>query len=225
MSPVNIVKTSLEKKIDIIGITDHNSTLHCELVRKIASEHGIMVLPGAEVTTKEEIHCLTFFENTETLNAFQEYLDAHLIRFPNDLDKFGYQVVVDEEENILQHIDWLLISAIDQSIDEVETKVHSLRGLFIPAHIDKPANSLLSQLGFVPPDLKADAFEISAFNDQNKMKQLFVNQEHVTLLRSSDAHIPEQIGKAITMFEMKDLSFNEIGLALKNKSGRKAFIA
>ncbi|HPT14834.1 MAG TPA: PHP-associated domain-containing protein [Bacteroidales bacterium] len=224
MSPVNIVNTALERKLDIIGITDHNSTLHCELIKKLASEHGILVLPGAEVTTREEIHCLTFFENTETLNAFQEYLDKYLIRFPNDVNKFGYQVVVDEDENILQHIEWLLISSIDQSIDEVEAMVHSLGGLFIPAHIDKPANSLLSQLGFIPPDLKADAYEISAFANTEKMKKM-LPQRSIPLIRNSDAHITDQIGKETTLFEMMELTFSELRLALRDESGRKTIVA
>lgn len=224
MSPVNIVKTALERKLDIIGITDHNSTLHCKLIKKLASEHGILVMSGAEVTTREEIHCLAFFENTETLNIFQEYLDKYLIRFPNDVNKFGYQVVVDKEENILQHIEWLLISSIDQSIDEVEARVHSLGGLFIPAHIDKPVNSLLSQLGFIPPDLKADGYEISAFADPEKMKTM-LPQRNISLIRNSDAHITGQIGKAMTMFEMLKPAFSEIRLALRNESGRKTVVA
>jgi len=224
MSPVKIVNTALERKLDIIGITDHNSTLHCELINKLASENGILVLSGAEVTTREEIHCLTFFENTETLNTFQQYLDEYLIHFPNDVSKFGYQVIVDKDENILQHIKWLLISAIDQSIDEVETMVHKLGGLFIPAHIDKPVNSLLSQLGFIPPDLYADGFEISAFANPEKMKKI-LPQNSIPLIRNSDAHFIEQIGKAMTLFEMNDLTFSEIRLALRNESGRKTIIA
>lgn len=225
MSPVNIVKTASEKKLNIIGITDHNSTLHCQLVQKIASDYGIMVLPGAEVTTKEEIHCLAFFENTETLQNFQHYLEEHLPHYPNDTERFGYQVVVDENENILQHVEWLLISAIDQTIEEVEAKIHDLGGLFIPAHIDKPANSLISQLGFIPHNLKADGFELSAHADPEKLKPLLSHDTNVPLLRSSDAHIREHIGKAFTLFDMKNLSFNEIRLAFRNENGRKILSA
>lgn len=225
MSPVNIVNKAIEKKIDILGITDHNSTLHCHLIQKLAAEHGIMVLPGAEVTTKEEIHCLTFFENTESLNSFQLYLDENLIHFMNDVDRFGYQVVVDEHENILQHVKWLLISSINQTIEQVEDKVHSLGGLFIPAHIDKPANSLISQLGFIPPDLRTDGYEISAFANMAEMIPIPGKPDNVATLRNSDAHMLDHIGKAITWFEMRELSFSEIRLALHNQSGRKTFIA
>jgi len=44
MSPVKIVKAALKKGIDIIGITDHNSTKHCHILKKLAGKHGIFVL-------------------------------------------------------------------------------------------------------------------------------------------------------------------------------------
>jgi 3',5'-nucleoside bisphosphate phosphatase len=224
MSPVNIVKTALEKGLNIIGITDHNSTLHCQLIQKTASEHGIMVMMGAEVTTKEEIHCLTFFENTESLNAFQQYLDKYLPHFPNDEEKFGYQVVVNEKEEILQHIEWLLISAIDQSIDEVEAKVHSLGGLFIPAHIDKSCNSLISQLGFIPPSLNIDGLEISKHAKPENLAFLTSVHHNVPILRNSDAHVLEQIGTSKTEFLLEKLSLSEVRMALRKENGRDTFI-
>ena len=62
MSPVNIVQKAKERSLNILGISDHNSTLHAPLIKKLAAKEGILVLMGAEVTTKEEVHCLCFFE-------------------------------------------------------------------------------------------------------------------------------------------------------------------
>ena len=76
---------------------------------------------------------------------------------PNDPEKFGFQVVVDPEEQIIYEEPKLLISALNQSLEEIAHKVRQLDGIFIPAHIDKPCFSILSQLGFVPPDLRYDA--------------------------------------------------------------------
>lgn len=225
MSPVNIVKRAKEKELDIIGITDHNSTLHCELTAKLASALGIKVMMGAEVTTKEETHCLTFFETTKTLKLFQQYLEKHLPHIPNDVNKFGYQVVVNEKEEILESIDWLLISAIDQSIDEVEDFVHKLGGLFIPAHIDKPCNSLISQLGFIPPALIVDGFELSKHAKPQDVLPLLNRHDTIPLLRNSDAHQLDQIGEATTCFEMYELTFSEIRQALKGKDNRRTFTA
>lgn len=223
MSPVNIVELAIQRKIDILGITDHNSTKHCALIKKLAEEKGIFVLCGAEVTTKEEIHCLTFFENLDTLTVFEEYLDQHITKVKNKPNLFGYQVVVDEDDKILEEVDHLLINAIDQSIDQVEEKVHGLGGLFIPAHIDRPAYSLFSQLGFVPPDLKADALEVSKMHTISGFVESHPELKGYTFIQSSDAHLPEQLGTQTTTFEIATRSFKEIKMALKGENGRRVY--
>ena len=221
MSPANIVRKASERGIDILGITDHNSTLHAPLIKELASREGIMVLMGAEVTTKEEVHCLCFFENEELLSQFQEYLNQHLPNIPNDPDRFGYQVVVNEEEEITDEIDCLLISGLNQGIEEIEKKVHALNGLFIPAHINKTVNSIISQLGFLPPDLKVDALEIS----QHTTKSEFIKKnkclKNYNFIQSSDAHYIDNIGNAWTNFFMERRSFEEIKMALAGIDGRK----
>ena len=79
----------------------------------------------------------------------QNYLEEHLPHIVNKPEAFGYQVVVDIDENIVEEIDTLLISALDVSIEDLEQKVHELNGIFIPAHINKTKNSIISQLGFI----------------------------------------------------------------------------
>jgi 3',5'-nucleoside bisphosphate phosphatase len=224
MSPANIIAKALEKGLDIIGITDHNTTRHCKLVRKLAEPAGIFVLMGAEVTTREEVHCLTFFENDDQLTEFQVYLEKHLPPIPNNTEKFGYQVVVDEDEQIIDEIDYLLISALDQSIEQIEQKVHSLGGIFIPAHIDRPSYSIISQLGFIPEGLLIDGIEISANCKVQSVVPFLGKQAERTILRDSDAHYVDNIGKAFSMFEMEHRTFNEVRLALQGKLGRKVII-
>lgn len=169
MSPAAIVQRAADLSIDILGITDHNSTRHAPLIAKLAKEQGIFTLCGAEVTTREEAHCLAFFSDFEKLDDFQKYLDDHLPNIKNDTNIFGYQVVIDEQEMIVDEIEKLLISAIDQSIDQITKKVRELGGMFIPAHIDRPKFSLTSQLGFVPPGMDADALEVSVHSSSQKI--------------------------------------------------------
>lgn len=101
MSPLSILEAARKQKLDIIGITDHNSTRQSKIIRDAAKAFGIFVLTGAEVTTQEEAHCLAFFADDARLDVFQEYLDKHLPDFPNNPEKFGYQVVVDTQDQIL----------------------------------------------------------------------------------------------------------------------------
>ena len=82
MSPGTIVRKAKENNLDLIAITDHNSTLNCSLVKELANEEGIAVICGAEVTTREEVHCLAYFKDLETMELFQLYLDANLPEIP-----------------------------------------------------------------------------------------------------------------------------------------------
>lgn len=220
MSPVNIVNEAAGKGLDIIGITDHNATQNAVITQKIAEQSDIFVLLGMEVTTAEEVHCLAFFETDQQLTIFQKYIDAHLPKIPNDPEKFGYQLIVDENENILNQVEWLLINATNLTIDEIEEKVHQLNGLFIPAHIDRQAFSLTSQLGFVPPELKADGFEISKYGRAEEMIRQFPCLENKAILSASDAHFIKDVGTSFSEFVLQHLSFSEIRKALKGVDGR-----
>ncbi|RKD96934.1 PHP domain-containing protein [Marinifilum flexuosum] len=224
MSPVNIVQKASERGIDILGITDHNSTLHAPLIKELAAKEGIMVLMGAEVTTKEEVHCLCFFEDEVKLSEFQKYLDQHLPKIPNDENKFGYQVVVNEKEEIVDEVECLLISGLSQSIEEIERKVHDLEGLFIPAHINKMMNSIISQLGFLPADLNVDALELSHHITKEEFLKKNKYLSKYNFITSSDAHYIENIGNTWTNFFMEELSFCEVRKALRSEKGRKVEI-
>ncbi|NJK95936.1 MAG: PHP domain-containing protein [Bacteroidales bacterium] len=216
MSPVNIIKQAVKQKLDIIGITDHNSTLHGPLLRRLGKQNNILVLTGAEVTSREEVHCLTFFENDEILGIFQAYLEKHLPNIKNKPSVFGYQVVVDENEHILKEIKNLLIAGINQSINEIEIMVHQIGGIFIPAHVNKPANSLLGNLGFLPPDLQIDGIEITSQTNISDFRSRHPEFDSYPILRNSDAHQPEQIGSFWNNLNMESLKFEAFRQALKN---------
>jgi predicted metal-dependent phosphoesterase TrpH len=83
MSPVNIIRQAVLKKLDIIAITDHNSTRHCRIAQEIGKKAGITVLAGAEINTSEEIHCLAFFEDIDKADFFQQYIDSHMTELQN----------------------------------------------------------------------------------------------------------------------------------------------
>jgi 3',5'-nucleoside bisphosphate phosphatase len=221
MSPGNIVSEAAKKGLDIIGITDHNTTRHCKLIKRLAQKKEIFVMQGAEVTTREEVHCLAFFENTDALNKFQEFLENNLPDIPNDPEIFGHQVQVDENEIIIYEEKRLLVNAISKSIKEVEAFVHSLEGLFIPAHIDRKKNSIYSQLGFLPENMKADALEVSRMSSPEQFSSSHPEINEFPLIRCSDAHYPENIGTAYTDFYIEKTSFSEIRMALGSVNGRR----
>jgi PHP family Zn ribbon phosphoesterase len=223
MSPENIVETARKKNIDLIGITDHNSTLHCRLVKEIAEEKGLAVLCGVEVTTREEVHCLAYFEHLATLGLFQEYLDRHLPVIPYLPEQFGFQALVDREEKIIKLIENYLNVGLNQSIDQVETEVHRLGGLFVPAHIERPMFGIINQLGFVPKNLVCDGMGIMSQSNEADIRRKFRLADDMAILKASDAHLLGMIGTGFTWFEMNDLSFEEIRKAIKGLEGRRTW--
>ena len=224
MSPAQIVSLAKARGLDIIGITDHNSTRQCRLIWELGQKVGLTVIPGCEATTREEVHCLCLFPDVAALDDFQQFIDQHLTIIPNNPDIFGYQVVVDENDQILEEFDNYLGAALDSSIEEVEQKVHELSGIFIPAHIDRPRNSLYSNLGFLPPELKADALQISKLADEENVRQRYQISPEITLVKFSDAHYPDDLGKTYTNFVMEEPTFEEIVKALKKEDGRNTLI-
>ena len=222
MVPSFIVDTALRKGYDIIGITDHNSTVQAREIRRMVGDGEPYILCGAEITTREEAHCLAFADSEESLDALQRFMDDNLPPVPNNEEIFGYQLAVNAAEEVIYEAPWLLISALEKSIDEVAAFVSSIGGIFIPAHIDKQQNSVISQLGFIPPDLQYDALEISLGCDLEHFLTVnsWLRKLDTAFVRSSDAHYPEDYCRAVTYFNMPSRSFEEIRKALHGVEGR-----
>ncbi len=211
MSPAMIISAAIGKGLDMIAVSDHNTTLHCELMVTLGREAGLNVLRAAEVTSAEEVHSLVILPDADARASFQEWLERHSMRVPYDPRIFGDQVVVDRNEQIICEIEYFLPAALDASLDEIEREAHRLGALFIPAHLDRPSFSITSQLGFIPEDLYIDAVEVVG-----KVPDILY-----PVIRNSDAHIPEHIGRRYTTYMMEDATFGELALALRSDGGRK----
>jgi|SRR5574344_8871 3',5'-nucleoside bisphosphate phosphatase len=226
MTPRMIIDKALKRGYDIIGITDHNTTLQGREIKRIVGEGEPYILCGAEITSKEEAHCLAFADGDENLDKLQNYLEIHLPKIPNDVDMFGYQLLVDANEEVLKEEEYLLISAIDQTVDQIAAFVHSIGGLFIPAHIDKMHNSIISQLGFVPPGLAYDALEFSSKCNVDEFLRTnsYIERTRTSYIRSSDAHYPQDFATTETWFNMEKRNFDEIKMAIRGENGRSVII-
>jgi PHP family Zn ribbon phosphoesterase len=220
MSPSRIIAIAGERGIDILGISDHNSTLQCKVMLELGKEEGIKVLPGVEVNTKEEIHCLAFFSDMEATADFQAYLERKLPAIPNQSIYPGQQLLVDRYDKITGEVDIFLGLALNASIYEISEEVYKREGIFIPSHIDRPYSSILSQLGQIPGDLRFDALEVSARYRVSEFLYLHPELKRYTLITNSDAHVPHAIGRATTTFRMENDTFDEIRLALNRKDRR-----
>jgi PHP family Zn ribbon phosphoesterase len=108
----------------------------------------------------------------------------------------------------------LLIGATDLPLGEVVRTIHGLGGMAIAAHVDRPSFSLISQLGFVPPGLQVDGVEVCS-------DALPALPQRLSVVRSSDAHRPEEIGSRYTLFLLESPTASEIEMALRRIEGRR----
>ena len=76
MTPNNIVNMALIKGLDAIAITDHNSCDNVEAVIKVAGDR-LLVVPGMEVQTREEVHLLCYFDDLDKLIHFDGIIRRH----------------------------------------------------------------------------------------------------------------------------------------------------
>jgi len=220
MSPTNIVHRALERGLDMIAISDHNTTRQVKVTQHLGRDNGLFVLGGVEITSQEEAHCLAFFRDDGQLDAFQEFLDSHLPPIPNDEERFGYQLIVDENEEIVGEEEYHLLNAIDVDVEGLYEEVHRIGGLFIPAHVNKGSTSLTSQLGFVPPDIRADGLEINKFVTRDDFLKKNAYLKKFGFITDSDAHFIDNVGDVYNVIYMAHRCFDEFALALRGEEGR-----
>lgn len=220
MTPSFIVKTALEKGLDIIAITDHNSAENIPAAKKSAGESGLTVLAGMEITSSEEAHILAFFDD-ERIGELQEIIYDNMPPGVNDDARFGEQVVVNEMDEVLHFNKRILIAATNMAAETIINTVHDLGGLAVASHIDKDAFSIISQLGFIPDNMKFDALEMSPHVTREEAEMLFKNYNSTAWVSSSDAHYPSDIGKRISCFRINSPTIAEIKRAMHNIDGRR----
>lgn len=187
LSPRALVEIAAAKGIQVLALTDHNSSLNCPAFAALCLRAGIIPVFGLEATTQEEIHVLCLFTELDAALAFGDYAYRLITPFPNDPAKTGDQVYVDEEDNIQGELEYFLPSALDLSVEDIGGRAAEYGGAVIPAHVDRPAFSMTSQLGVVVPGPWA-AIECVRLPPS-------ADTLSFPLTTSSDAHYPEHVAR------------------------------
>jgi len=197
MSPGVLAETAAAKKIDVLALTDHNSSLNCPAFGYHCKRLGIIPVYGIEVTTQEEVHILTLFTNLDAAESFGEYIYSIITPFLNNPEKTGDQVYVDEDDNIIGEVEYYLTNAADIGLDALGAKAASYNGIVIPAHVDRPAFSMVSQLGAVVqgPWTALESVRIPPLSKFGDLNSPLLNTYQYPLITGSDAHFTEHIGR------------------------------
>ena len=212
LSPRALADLAKSRGVKVLALTDHNSSLNCPAFAKVCPPRGILPLFGMEATTQEEIHFLCLFTDLEACLEFNEYAYGILMPFLNDPAKTGDQVYVDEDDNIEGEVEYYLTNPIELTTETIGPRVEEYGGIVIPAHVDRPAFSMVSQLGMI---IKGPWTALECTRIPPMSNSLALDTHAYPLITSSDAHYPEHVARR--PFDL-DISIEE--LAPGGLSGR-----
>jgi 3',5'-nucleoside bisphosphate phosphatase len=219
MIPPLIVQEALARGIRLIAITDHNISTNVAAVQQAAAGSGVVVLPGMEAQTREEVHVLCLFDTLAQVQAWEAELRPALPPLENDAAHFGEQFVVDAAGDFVRRETQLLLTSAHLSIEEICQGVERLGGLTIPAHVDRKAFGLIANLGLVPPGLPIAALEVSRHLHPFDAPKRFPQLKGYPLLQGGDAHRLEEM-TGVNVFRLAAPTVAEIKRALRNEAGR-----
>ena len=209
-TPSNIVGMGVLNGLQIMALTDHNTTKNCPAFFDAANEYGILAIAGMELTTIEEIHVICLFENLQNATDFEKEIQSKRILIENRTDIFGNQLVVDREDNIISNEKYLLSNATTISFDDVPMLVAKFGGVCYPAHIDRESNSVTAVLGGIPSE---SDYNFAELHDKTKAENF--KNTNCEFIVSSDAHYIWDISEKENYFLLPDDDANAINNLFK----------
>lgn len=167
---------------------------------------GLTVIPGSELEIYDEncrgpVHLLCYFPNLSIMKEFSAWLSGHV-------------------KNIQ-----LSSQRIYASGEELQKKVKTLGGLFIPAHIFTPFKSLFgkgvkkSLTEVLDPEL-IDGVELG-LSANTAMADNLKELHRYTYLTNSDAHSLNKIAREYQLVELAEPSFEQLSKALKGEGEQR----
>lgn len=199
MTPNNIVNMALLAGLDIIAVSDHNTARNLPAVLAVAKQAGLTVVPAIEACSAEEVHLLCLFRRLEDALACSDFLYGHLPPIRNKPDVFGEQIILDENDHPVGSLEKLLINALDLGIEPLLKEVRGFGGLVIPAHVDKSAYSILSNLGMIPQEYGFTCIEV-------KNPETFDTDFTGHIITDSDAHYLADIADPVHHLSLSEKS-------------------
>lgn len=191
MTPWNLVGMARVKGLDVIALTDHNTARNVPDAMAAGAEYGVAVIPGMEITSREEAHILGYFSNAAQALAAGEEVYAHLPQVLNQPALFGNQIIMSGDVPS-GALDKLLINSTDLSVEQVCALIRTHGGIAVPAHINRGSSGMIGALGLMPLLPEYPIVEVCAGVDcpAYAVKGRFV-------LHSSDAHRLEAIQERV----------------------------
>jgi hypothetical protein len=209
---------SLIKGLDAIAVTDHNGIANAKVCYEIGRTLGLIVIPGMEVQTVEDVHSIALFPTIAALEAFYKKISENRLLIKNKPEKFGHQYIYNASDEIIDEDPYYLISPFNITLKEMIKIAKSLEGIVFPAHINRNSYSIIKSLGFIDKDLDIQNIEWYGkrpIDAENFEKRMFKSYRE---LCNSDAHELIQISEKENYIEVEEKSIEGILKTLRSDS-------
>ena len=204
MTPCNIAGMAYINGLQAVALTDHNTCQNCEAFLEAAEQYGILGICGMELTTAEEVHVVCLFPTLTDAMDFDACVRSRQLPIPNQIPIFGNQLLYGCEDQPLGEFENLLISATDITFSELPGLVRQYHGIHIPAHLERTSDSLLSNLGFIPPDSKFTCAEVKNLDKLHGLLRDHPYLQNCRIISDSDAHYLPDISEAVHTLAFAD---------------------
>lgn len=203
MTPGNIAGLASILGLEIVALTDHNTTKNCPAFFAQAKKAGIVPVAGMELTTSEEVHVLCLFEELEGAMGFGRAVDSRRVPVKNRPKIFGNQFIMDANDEVCGEEENLLINATTIDVSEACTLCRQYGGICYPAHIDRDSGGIVAMLGTVPENLNYTAFELNIASNYDGYAERFPHLREKRYVVSSDAHRLEAMSDGANRIELE----------------------
>lgn len=206
-TPHNLAGMGALAGLQIMALTDHNTCRNCPAFLEAARQHGIVGVPGMELTTAEEVHMVCLFPTLEAALAFDEVIAARRVRVPNRPEIFGNQLVMNAQDEIIGIEPDLLSNATTVTIEQSVSLAAQYGGIAYPAHIDREANGIVAVLGALP---ETPVFPCVELHDGTREATLRAAHclETTRVVVGSDAHYLWDVRDKERYLELEDTPYS-----------------
>ena len=201
------LKAFMDKEIDCVAITDHNSGGWIDHLKDTLNElqenkppwfRPIYLFPGVEISAYDNVHILAIFGCDKGKSDIHSLLDA--VKYKGTRGK----------------TDGVTSKSVPDVVDEIAAR----GGIPIPAHVDKKTNGLFKLTAYTLDDIidneNIHAMEVCDINCQKP--EIYTNKKDPwTEIISSDVHdFSEQTFGTFTWVKMDEPAIEGLKLALQD---------
>ncbi len=201
---------SIIKELDAIALTDHNGIGNVRVTVEIGKKMGLIVIPGIEIQTVEDVHVVALFKTVEAIEAFYNEIKTERLLIKNKPERFGHQMIFNEEDEVIGYEENYLITPFNLNINEVIVIAKKYEGLIFPAHINRNSFSIIKSLGFIDKEL--DVENIEWYGKRPENAETYDNRmfRKYRELINSDAHDLINISEKENYLEVEEKSIEGI---------------